>query len=88
LWPFLWHSTFGFQKIKTIGKMLDEKVDLEGYFTTVIKCVTEGGKHAFITKTKGNDTVKTPIGMFENEFVDNDLALVDKAYTDYFNIGE
>jgi hypothetical protein len=76
----------GKQRIKTVGKLIDEKVIPEGYLTTVLKAVFENGKYCFKTKTNGHDTVKAPMGMFENEYLDNDLNLVDQIYTNFYNI--
>ena len=73
-------------KPKTIGKLLDEKVCLEGLFTIVIRCVTESsGVHKFLTQTDGRDVTKAPIGMFEPE-MDNDLRLVDDKIREYYNL--
>lgn len=74
-------------KPKSIGKMLDEKVCLEGLFTIVIHCKYEDGKHIFCTHTDGRDVAKTPIGMFEENEIDNDLKMVDKTIREYYNIG-
>lgn len=77
-------NEFGGVKPKTIGKMLDEKVVIEGYFTIVLRAAKEDGKHIFRTRTDGIDVVKTPIGMFENESIDNDLKAVDQAIRDFY----
>ena len=77
-------NDFGDIKPKTIGKMLDEKICLEGMFTIVLRCVQENGKHLFITQADGGAVSKSPMGMFENLEIDNDLALVDKAIRDYY----
>lgn len=76
----------GFEKAKTIGKMLDEKICLEGMFTIVLKAVASDGQYIFRTATTGNDSVKTPMGMFAEAEIDNDLKLVDDAIRSYFNI--
>lgn len=76
----------GHVKIKTIGKMLDEKITLEGMVTICLRTVVEGGEHYFATKNSGSDTVKAPISMFEDDRIENDLALVDAAICDYFDI--
>lgn len=73
-------------KPKTIGKMLDEKVCLEGMFTIVLRCVTEDGKHYFKTKTDGSDVTKTPLDMFSGNLIDNDLKAVDDVVRDYYGI--
>ena len=77
---------FGNIKPKTIGKLLDEKVCLEGMFTIVLRCVTENGKHYFITQTTDNDVAKTPIDMFKDIKIDNDLLLVDKTVREYYGM--
>ncbi len=78
----------GRQKIKTIGKLLDEKITLEGMFTIVLKTSVHDGQYRFSTQNNGFDTVKTPIGMFESEEIDNDLKAVDKAIRNYYKLGE
>lgn len=76
----------GNEKFKTIGKMLDEKVTLEGLFTIVLKTVVSDGKYLFSTQNSGQDTVKTPMGMFDSELIENDLAAVDKTIRAYYGI--
>jgi hypothetical protein len=77
---------FGNVKPKTIGKMLDEKVCLEGMFTIVLRCVTENGNHYFLTQTNGTDVAKTPMGMFQSVKIDNDILLVDKTIREYYEL--
>lgn len=79
-------SDSGRQKMKTIGRMLDEKVVLEGFFTTVLKTVVQDGKYQFSTKNNGNDTVKSPIGLFDADLIDNDLQFVDSQICEYFGL--
>lgn len=86
---FLGHSDIdnnGNEKFKTIGKLLDEKITLEGMFTIVLKTVVTDGKYQFSTRNNGQDTVKTPMGMFNEPLIDNDLAAVDKAIRDYYEL--
>lgn len=71
-------------KPKTIGKLLDEKVCLEGMFTIVLRCMTDTDKHIFRTKTNGADVTKAPIGMFEDDEIDNDLKAVDGTIRRYY----
>lgn len=73
-------------KPKTIGKLLDEKVCVEGMFTIVIRSVYHDGQYFFRTKTDGFDICKTPIGMFETEEIDNDTKVVDDAIREYYGI--
>lgn len=77
---------FGNIRPKTIGKLLDEKVCIEGMFTIVLRCVVENGKHLFLTQSSGNDIAKSPIGMFKDIQIDNDLAFVDKTIREYYEI--
>lgn len=74
-------------KAKTIGKMLDEKLTVEGLFSIVLFCVTDGVTHKFITQSDGNTTAKSPMDMFELE-IDNDLKFVDTTIRDYYGLGK
>lgn len=78
----------GHEKIKTMGKMLDEKITIEGLFTTVLKTSVADGKYYFLTQNSGKDTVKSPIGMFDTYAIDNDLKYVDTKIRNYYKIGE
>ena len=86
---FMGHSDIdsnGNEKFKTIGKLLDEKITLEGMFTIVLKTVVTDGKYQFSTRNSGQDTAKTPMGMFSEPLIENDLAAVDKAIREYYEI--
>lgn len=72
-------------KAKTIGKLLDEKITLEGMFSIVLRTAVEDGEYTFHTRTDGQDTVKSPIGMFDKPLIDNDLAKVDAIIRDYYS---
>lgn len=76
---------FGNIKPKTIGKLLDEKVCIEGMFTIVLRCMIKDNKHLFITQSDEGAVSKSPIGMFELE-IDNDLKEVDKIIREYYEI--
>lgn len=76
----------GNEKVKTIGKLLDEKITVEGLFTIVLKTHVEDGKYTFFTQNSGFDTVKSPIGMFAEMQIDNDLKMVDNVIRDYYGI--
>lgn len=78
----------GREKLKTMGKMLDEKITLEGLFTVVLKTSVTDGQYCFITQNSGKDTVKSPIGMFDSYAIDNDLKYVDTKIRNYYEIGE
>lgn len=73
-------------KLKTIGKMLDEKIVLEGLVTIVLRTEVVDGSYHLRTRNNGADPVKTPMGMFDDERIPNDLAAVDAAVCDYFGI--
>lgn len=79
-------SDSGQVKAKTIGKMLDEKITIEGLLTIVLRTHVINGRYLFSTRNNGSDTVKTPLGMFEEEFIDNDLKAIDEAITDYYEL--
>ena len=78
----------GREHFKTIGKMLDNYVSLEGEFEIVLKAVVRDGKYYFSTHNTGSDTVRTPFGMFEDDYIDNDLAMVDKVIREYWDMPE
>lgn len=79
---------FGNIGVKTVGKMLSNQCCVEGLYTIVLRATNENGKFQFRTKTAGNDIVKTPIGLFENELIDNDLKLVDDTICEYYEINK
>lgn len=81
---FLHHSETdadGREKVKTIGKMLDEKLTVEGCFDIVIYCQD----HKFFTQSNGQSTAKTPEDMFDLE-IPNDLKAVDSAIREYYGL--
>lgn len=83
---FLQHaetSDTGMVKAKTIGKMLDDKITLEGMFTIVLRAVVRDGKHTFQVRNSGNDTVKAPEGMFAETEIENDINHVLGAIAAY-----
>ena len=75
-------------KAKTIGKLLDEKITIEGLLTIVMRTAVINGQYLFSTQNSGSDTVKTPMDMFEQEHIPNDLAMVDAAVTDYYSLSQ
>ncbi len=79
-------NDLGYVKPKTIGRMLDEKVDVAGLFTVVLNATKKDGKYIFKTQTDGFDVTKSPMGMFKSEEIDNDLKFVHSAILDYYNI--
>lgn len=71
-------------KAKTIGKLLDDKITLEGLLTIVMRTAVINGQYLFSTQNSGSDTVKTPLDMFADEHIPNDLAAIDQIITDYY----
>lgn len=79
-------NEYGDTRIKTIGKLCDEKIVLEGMVTTVLQTTVINQQYKFLTQNNGKNTVKSPMGMFTEEHIDNDLAFVDKTICDYYGI--
>lgn len=87
---FLHHtetSSEGRVKAKTVGKMLDEKLTVEGLFSIVLLCQSDGHSYKFITQTDGFTTAKSPMDMFPME-IGNDLKAVDKTIREYYGLNE
>ena len=78
----------GGEKIKTIGKLLDEKICLEGMSRIVLKTNVSDGTYTFLTQNNGKDTTKSPVGMFPTYAIDNDLWYVDQKIRNYYELGE
>lgn len=74
----------GQTKMKTIGKLLDDKITLEGLVTIVLRAIVQDGHHYFSTRNNGSDTTKAPMGMFDDNLIENDLAAVDAAICSYY----
>ena len=77
-------NDMGYSKPKTIGKLLDDKVCVEGMFTIVFHSMKLDGKYVFATNTDGLDVTKTPIGMFSETYIDNDLSVIDEVIREYY----
>ena len=73
-------------KAKTIGKLLDEKITLEGMFSIVLRTNVNDGEYCFSTHNSGADTVKSPVGMFDSDLIPNDLNAVDRAIRSYYEL--
>lgn len=85
-----WHTEIddhGIVKAKTIGKLLNEKITIEGLFTIVLRAQRLNGIYQFSTQAN-NDVCKSPFEMFSQEFIDNDIDFVDKSICDFYGIGE
>lgn len=74
----------GFERLKTIGKLLDEKIVMEGMSTIVLKTGVSDGKYTFLTQNNGHDTTKSPADMFPSYAIDNDLKYVDDKIRSYY----
>lgn len=85
---FIFHEEYnadGSLKLRTIGKLLDEKVCIEGMTTIVIRCANSNGLHTFQVHSKsGFDITKTPEDMFEEDEIENDLKKVDTTIRKYY----
>lgn len=74
-------------KAKTSGKMLDNQLTLEGLFSIVLLCKTDGQEHCFETQSDGYTTCKSPMGMFDLK-IDNDLKMVDTKIREYYELNK
>ena len=87
---FLHHTEIddtGRIKAKTVGKMIDSKLTLEGLFPIVLLAGTDGSNYWFDTQSDGYTTAKSPMGMFEKR-IDNDLKMVDDTIRDYWGLAK
>lgn len=78
-------SEDGKLKAKTLGKMLDNQLTVEGLFSVVLLCQVEGSEHFFITNSDGSNPAKSPMDMFEMK-IDNDLKMVDTTIREYYEL--
>lgn len=78
-------SNTGKVKAKTLGKMLDSQLTLEGLFAIVLLCSADGKNHSFITQSDGYTTAKSPLEMFP-DVIDNDLKYVDTTIREYYGL--
>lgn len=85
---FLHHvdTSDGFSRVKTVGKMLNEKLTVEGLFSIVLLCRADEDGHYFVTQSDGHSTAKSPMGMFDELEIDNDLKLIDKTIREYYGL--
>lgn len=75
----------GDSKLLTIGKLLDQKCNIEGLCTIVLHCMVKAGKHIFVTNSDGYDIAKSPEDMFDLE-IDNDLKAVDDRIREFYGM--
>ena len=78
-------DTHGTYKPKTIGKLIDDKVCIEGKFTNIFHSLVVDGNYKFLTNNDGLHMAKTPMDMFDNLHIDNDLLMIVKTISDYNN---
>lgn len=78
-------NDYGDIKPKTIGKLLDEKVCLEGLFTVVLRSL-KTDRYVFVTQSRDGAVSKSPDDMFESEEIENDLLMVDNTIREYYGI--
>lgn len=78
-------SDYGETKLRTIGKLLNDKVCIEGMCTIVLRCMVKGKDHIFLTQSTGSDISKSPEGMFPEE-IPNDLKAVDDRIREYWGL--
>ena len=86
---FLHHTELtdnGYIKAKTLGKMLDNQLTVEGLFSIVLLCQVEGSEHYFLTNSDGTNPAKSPMEMFEMR-IPNDLKMVDQTIREYYELG-
>ena len=81
-------SNTGKTKAKTIGRMLDEKLTVEGLFDIVLLATVDSEGHHFVTQSDGTTTAKSPEGLFDSVKIPNNLKLVDNAIRDYWGLGK
>jgi hypothetical protein len=71
-------------KAKTLGKMLDQQLTVEGLFSIVLLAKAEERRHFFVTQSDGTNPCKSPMGMFDEIEIDNDLKMVDDTIREYY----
>lgn len=77
---------FGQVRMKTVGRMVDNTLVPEGYFTIVLRTEVINGNYKFSTQTNGQDCCKSPMGMFSDMHIDNDLAEVDSSISSFYGV--
>lgn len=76
----------GRMKAKTIGKMLDNQLTVEGMFPIVLQTYNDEGGYFFLTKSDGTNPIKAPMGMLDEGIIENDLKLVDSRIREYWGM--
>jgi len=78
-------DSHGITKPRTIGKMIDQYVIPEAKFTYVFHTFVHDGNYKFITNNDNYHMCKTPLGLFAEQHIDNDLLLIANKITEYLN---
>lgn len=73
-------------KAKTLGKMLDQQLTIEGLFSIVLLAKADERRHYFVTQSDGTNPCKSPMGMFDDVEIDNDLKMVDDIIREYYGL--
>lgn len=81
-------DTDGISKLKTMGKLLKEKLTIEGIFEAILHTHVSNGEYFFQTQTDENSIARSNIGVFDNKLIPNDLLIVKNAVESYYNDGE
>ena len=76
-------SKTGFVVPKTVGTMIDQYSNIEGKFTYVFHALAFEGKYKFMTNTDGNRMAKSSMGLYEDRYIDNDLAKIIEDIKEY-----
>ena len=74
-------------KAKTVGRMIDQYLTLEGCFDIVLLAEADSEGHYFLTQSDGTSTAKSPEGMFPSVKISNNLKIVDTAIRKYWELG-
>lgn len=80
------NDNYGTVKLRTIGKLLEDKCPMEALVTTCLRCMTDGTKHYFRTQSDGYDITKSPEDMFAEVEIDNDLKMVTETIREYYGL--
>lgn len=76
----------GVVRAKTLGKMLTQQLCVEGLFTIVLLAKADEKRHYFVTQSDGTNPCKSPMGMFDDIEIDNDLKIVDNTIREYYEL--
>lgn len=79
---------FGNIRLKTVGKMVDQTLVPEGYFSIVLRTELINNNYLLSTQTNGMDCCKSPVGMFDDFHICNDLAVADAAIYKFYDLHE